>query len=112
MIKIFLSLLGLIVIAYGVREWRNSRLVSMLLVICSMVAGVLVWFPAWSDQLAHLAGVGRGADMILYCYSAISFLMILNLGLKQRDLHQSTTRLARYIAVTSPRLPDEKPIGK
>lgn len=112
MIKIFLSLLGLIVIAYGAREWRNSRLVSLLLVFCSLVAGVLVWFPAWSDQLAHLAGVGRGADMILYCYSAISFLMILNLGLKQRDLHQSTTRLARYIAITTPRLPKGDSSGK
>lgn len=106
MIKLFLTLLGLIVIAYGAREWRQSRLVGLALVVCSLAAGVLVWLPALSDQLAHLAGVGRGADMILYCYSAISFIMILNLGLKQRELHQSITQLARHIAVAAPQLPN------
>lgn len=102
MIKLFLSLLGLIVIAHGAREWRHSRLVGLALIVCSVAAGVLVWLPALSDQLAHLAGVGRGADMILYCYSAISFIMILNLGLKQRDLHRSITQLARHIAISNP----------
>lgn len=106
MIKLFLSLLGLIAIAYGLREWRRSRLVGLALTVCSLVACVLVWFPTLSDQLAHLVGVGRGADMVLYCYSAISFIMILNLGLKQRDLHQSITQLARHIAVTTPQLPN------
>lgn len=102
MIKLFLSLLGLIVIAYGAREWRQSRLVGFALVVCSVAAGILVWFPVLSDRLAHVAGVGRGADMILYCYSAISFIIILNLGLKQRDLHRSITQLARHIAISNP----------
>ena len=109
MIKLFLTVLGLIVMTYSAREWRRSRLIGMALAVCSLVACVLVWFPTLSDQLAHLVGVGRGADVVLYCYSAISFIMILNIGLKQRDLHQSITQLARYIAVSTPRLPN---VGK
>lgn len=108
MIKYFLTVLGLLAITYGVREWRHSRLVGFSLISISMVGSVLVWMPHVADSLAKIAGVGRGADMILYCYSAISFVMILNLGLKQRELHQSITELARHIAISAPRPPERR----
>lgn len=105
MMKFFLTILGLLVIAYGMREWRRSKIVGFSLILASLVGTLFVWVPQLADDMAHIAGVGRGADLVLYSYSAISFLMILNLGLKQRELHQSITELARQAAINSPRKP-------
>ena len=111
MIKYVLTILGLLAITYGVREWKHSRFVGLLLIVISLVGTLLVWLPHQADRIAQAMGVMRGADMILYCYSAISFVMILNLGLKQRELQQSITQLARYIAVMSPRQPEDEGQG-
>ena len=105
MIKLFLTILGLLAMTYGFREWKYSKVVALALLVISAVGVVIVWAPDLAVTLAELAGVGRGADLVLYCYSAISFVMILNLGLKQRELHQSITRLARHIAIATPRQP-------
>lgn len=105
MIKLVLSVFALLVVAYGMREWRRSRVVGLSLIVVSAIGALFVWFPAVADRIAIEFGVSRGADLILYCYSAISFLMILNLGLKQRELHQSITELARHIAMSNPALP-------
>ena len=101
MIKLVLSVFALLVVAYGMREWRRSRVVGLSLIVVSAIGALFVWFPAVPDRIAIEFGVSRGADLILYCYSAISFLMILNLGLKQRELHQSITELARHIAMSN-----------
>ena len=105
MIRIVLTAFALLVIAYGLREWRRSRLVGASLIVISMSGGLFVWFPRLADSVAELAGVGRGADLILYCYSATSFVIMLNLALKQRELHESITGLARHIALSNPRPP-------
>lgn len=105
MIRFVLTAFALLVIAYGIREWRRSRLVGASLVLISLFGTFLVWFPELADRFAAMAGVGRGADLVLYCYSATSFVMLLNLALKQRELHQSITDLARHVSLTTPRIP-------
>lgn len=110
MIRLLLSVFAVLVIAYGLREWRRSRLVGLSLMLVSLTGAIFVWFPRIADGIASMVGVSRGADLVLYCYSAISFIMILNLGLKQRELHQSITELARHISMNSPKLPKSKEI--
>lgn len=106
MIRYLLTAFGLLVIAYGLREWRHSRLVGFSLIVISLVGTFFVWFPVVADRMAALAGVTRGADLVLYCYSATSFVLLLNLALKQRELQQSITGLARHISLSTARLPD------
>lgn len=103
MIRILLSMFAVMVIAYGIREWRRSRLVGLSLVMVSVVGALFVWMPDVADRIAAAMGVTRGADLVLYCYSAISFLMILNLALKQRELQQMLTALARSSAIANAR---------
>lgn len=105
MIRIVLTAFAALVIAYGLREWRRSRPVGFALIGISLIGGFFVWFPALADRFAGMAGVGRGADLVLYCYSATSFVMLLNLALKQRELHQSITELARQVSLANPHLP-------
>lgn len=105
MIRYVLTAFGLIVIAYGLREWRRSRLVGLALIGISITGVFFVWFPATADYIAAWAGVTRGADLILYCYSATSFVLLLNLALKQRELQRSITDVARHISLVAPQLP-------
>ncbi|WP_162301378.1 DUF2304 domain-containing protein [Cognatilysobacter segetis] len=108
MIRYLLSAFGLLVIAYGLREWRRSKLVGLSLIGISLAGMFLVWFPAVADRIAGMSGVTRGADLVLYCYSATSFVMLLNLALKQRELHQSITDLARHISMSTVRMPKDR----
>lgn len=105
MIRYLLTFFGLLVVAYALREWRRSRLVGLALIVISLVGTFFVWFPAIADRIAEAAGVTRGADLVLYCYSATSFVMLLNLALKQRELQQSITGLARHISISAARPP-------
>jgi hypothetical protein len=94
-----------IVMLFAIREWRISRVVGFgLLAVCA-VGIVFVWNPRMADDVARAVGVGRGADLVLYMYCAISFLLILNLSLKLRAQHEMMTRLARHIAIEGAREP-------
>ena len=101
MIRYLLTIFGMILLLYALREWRRSRLISILLVSVSAAGLVFVWMPSFATGLAGLMGVGRPADLVLYSYSAMSFILILNLALTQREQHRDITRLARHIAINS-----------
>lgn len=105
MIQWVLTLALLLAALFALREWRVSKLVGLGLLAVSVVGGVFVWVPGAADATARQLGVGRGADLVLYLYCAISFLLILNLSLKLRTQHEMLTRLARHMALANPRPP-------
>jgi hypothetical protein len=87
------------VMAYAWTEYRRSPIVA-LLSACTAGGGLyFVWFPAQSNQLAEIAGVGRGADLIIYTWAALSLLVMLNLHLKLRRQLEMITVLARRLAL-------------
>ncbi|MBT9160122.1 MAG: hypothetical protein DDT26_01395 [Dehalococcoidia bacterium] len=99
MITYLLTLLILPIFLYAFRAWRVSRLVSSSLVMGATVAVSFVWTPALANALASFMGVGRGADLVIYVYCLLSFILILDLSLKLKAQHQVVTRLAREIAL-------------
>lgn len=103
MIRYLLTLFALMLVMYALREWKRSRFISAGLMLLAVLGVAFVWFPGVGNDVAHAIGVGRAADMVFYSYTALSFLMILNLALKQREQHQEITRLARYIAKATAR---------
>lgn len=58
-----------------------------------------VWFPDTSTAIAHILGIGRGADLIFYTWIAFSFGVLLNVHLKLRQHLNLITRLSRNIAI-------------
>lgn len=104
MIQWLLSAAIVAVALMAVREWRVSRLVGLALLAVCVVGATFVWMPVLADRVANALGVGRGADLVLYMYCAISFLLILNLSLKLRTQHETITSLARHIAIANARV--------
>lgn len=105
MIQLLLTFALVLVGLFALREWRVSRLVGLGLLMVSAAGVVFVWVPWIADDIAHLFGVGRGADLVLYMYCAVSFLLILNLSLKLRMQQEMLTQLARHIALEGVRRP-------
>jgi hypothetical protein len=98
-IQIILALgLVLIVILYFRRF--QSRIFDRLSVLTLGLVGiVMVVMPEWTTALAHLVGVGRGADLVSY-FGLVSLLFIcLLVYSKLRSLESELTNLARAVAI-------------
>jgi hypothetical protein len=95
---LLISGLGLCLV-YAFLQRQKSRLVSTSLAIVSLGGIYLVLDPDRANDLAHLAGVGRGADLIVYCWVVISLMVSVNLQFKIMALRGDITELARELAL-------------
>jgi hypothetical protein len=59
----------------------------------------IITFPDATSFLAHVAGIGRGADLIIYTSLLINFYLILRIHLRLARLEQEITELVRAIAL-------------
>jgi hypothetical protein len=76
------------------RAWKK---IGLLLLVIAMVVAVL--FPDTTNGLAHLVGVGRGADLLLYIVTLAFIAYVLNSYLHQQDEKDALYRLARKVAI-------------
>ena len=67
----------------------------------AVIAGgmFLLWSPDNATRLAHLLGIGRGADLIYYTWIILSLAFFINIHLKLRQNLTLVTQLARQIAI-------------
>ena len=102
-----LPLIGLLVFCalYGWRQRSLSPIVGFLTPMTCMVGIVLVIRPDWSSDAARLLGVGRGADLVLYIWTAISILVLANIHFRLRAQHAMITLLTRQITIIEARRP-------
>ncbi|WP_276697758.1 DUF2304 family protein [Propionibacterium acidifaciens] len=85
-------------------DTRGRAVRRIMLVLLLVAAVVFVIMPQWLTAIAHLVGIGRGADLVLY---ALVVLVVGNMIAARRTaLSQSRdiTQLARAVAIA--RAPD------
>lgn len=105
MIEVILTALLSIGIAFALREWKQSRILGTTIVLLTGTGIFFVWQQDVSMRVANALGVGRGADLVLYIYAAISFVLIISLLLRIRALQETLTELARAFALANPTRP-------
>jgi hypothetical protein len=88
-------------LAYAVLQRHRSRLVSGALTVTSLIGAYFVLFPDHSSRVAQFVGVGRGTDLIVYCWILISLVISVNLQFRIVDLQVQLTELARELAIRS-----------
>ena len=95
---ILIPLLALIVITYLTRF--RSRLLDRLIVLSLGTFGIImILVPDLANSLAHLVGVGRGADLVLYVgLVGLGFLCLI-LYSKLRFIDAQLVKLARTEAI-------------
>lgn len=84
----------------AMRFQAGKKLLFGLFVVGCLVAVVN---PDGLTSVAHLVGVGRGADLILYGLVIAFVFVSLNTYLKFRDYEARLTRLARRLAIAESR---------
>jgi hypothetical protein len=100
-IKIVL-LLGLTVaLSYALLMRRASRFVAICLGGASIVGMYFVLLPERANSIAHVVGVGRGADLVLYCWLVISLIVSVSLQFRLLKQQEAITTLARELALRS-----------
>lgn len=102
MIRVLLTVLLSLGLAFALREWKQSRVLSATILALTLGGVGLVWFDGVATVIANAMGVGRGADLVLYVSSAISFVLIVSLVLRIKQLQEQLTHLARAFALAHP----------
>ncbi len=111
-IQLLLTVGVLAVLFYAVTHRRQTPAIAFIISIGSMVGCFFVWFPATANAVAHFVGVGRGADLVFYCWLVISAGATLNLHIKARSAQSQFTTLVRELALASPRMPNSDQGGE
>ena len=107
-IKILLTIGLVTFLVYGTSQRDKSRFVFQGTLAITAIGILFTWMPEQANNLAYLLGVGRGADLVLYCWILTSLIVALNLHLLIRANLQVTTELARQFALSYPLKPTEQ----
>ncbi len=95
-----LSLLGIGLYSIALR--RRIAALGNTATFVTFVAILLVWKPDYATSIANAVGIGRGADLIFYCWVVISLVMILNLHFRIRSQTEQITELVRQLTLDKP----------
>jgi hypothetical protein len=105
--------IGLLAVAfYGITQRSRSHIIMYIMLSLCILGEVFVLFPSLSNRLAHIVGIGRGADLIMYCFIVASLGLALSINLRLRSLQEEITQVARAIALSNALPPEETPSSK
>jgi hypothetical protein len=97
--QLLLSASLALIIVYAFTQKAKSPLVSVVTTLSALSGLYFVWAPGQANAIAHAIGIGRGADLIFYCWGVISLVLLLNLHFKVRSNLELLTVLARKVAI-------------
>ena len=103
--QIFLTVALLGYVVYAQTQKNIAYLLSEITSVAAVVGLVLIWRPDLANVFAHWVGVGRGADLIMYCFVVIGLIVTLNVHLRVKGNLAMITELARTIALLNPVFP-------
>lgn len=106
-IKSLLTLGLLACLLYFYVNRAQLRVLAVFVLMMIMAGVYLVWVPEHTTALAHMLGVGRGADLLLYGWVVVTFAVILMLHVRERRTMALITDIVRAMAVNNPKLPDK-----
>jgi small membrane protein len=104
-IRILLIAGLLLPLAVAFLNRSRARSVNVVVLVIVVIGVALVMRPDEANRLAAWLGIGRGADLILYCWLVSSLCVLLYMYLRILDLEQMMTRLTRELALRHPATP-------
>jgi hypothetical protein len=107
MIKILLLLFLLLIALYVWLQRATSMIVRVVIGAILVLGGYFVIAPQQATEIAKVLGVGRGADLVMYLWIVVTFSVILVLYLKLVVMSRTITQLARSLALSQARYPDD-----
>jgi len=91
---ILIAAIGLLTTAY-VLYYRSKTLNRVLFAFLFLLVIVFVLVPDLTNSIAHFLGVGRGADLLLYCMVVFFYAAFIFLYSRLRKIEIMITELIR-----------------
>ena len=112
---IAIAALFVLTLVAAVRGWATRR-DAILWALLWLVAGVAIMWPGVTKVVANALGIGRGADLVLYCAVVVMMIGFLMVYVRLRRIRREMTLLVRELAMrdalstsSQPNRPDEVP---
>ena len=109
---IAIAALFVLTLVAAVRGWATRR-DALLWALLWLVAGVAIMWPGVTKVIANVLGIGRGADLVLYCAVVVMMIGFLMVYVRLRRIRREMTLLVRELAIrdavstSAPNPPDE-----
>lgn len=98
-ISVVLSAMMLAALAAGLALRRRAPALGIALAMAAAAGLYFVWMPDHLSAVANAMGVGRGTDLLLYLWVALTMLAFAGVVLELRYLRRQLTLLARELAL-------------
>lgn len=81
-----------------VRGWSGRRAGFVWCMLCALAALATAW-PEVTVRVAHVLGIGRGADLVFYCAVVVMMIGFWMTYMRLRHLRRDVTSLVRHLAI-------------
>lgn len=92
--------------AHSAKRLAIRRLGTLLIILFACFA---VLFPATLNSLAHLIGVERGINLLVYASVIAIFMQMTSSYRRDAEAERRITQLSRALALANPLMPDDTP---
>lgn len=102
-----LALIGLYLVK--ARKSASQQAIRRLFILIALLAGLFaVLFPNYTNAIANLLGIGRGADLLLYGFVIFVLFYVVHQYRRQLWQQKVTTDLARALTLAQAEIDDLK----
>jgi len=95
---IVLAALLVVTVVAAARGWASRREAAAWSALWLIAAIVVLW-PGFLQAVARALGIGRGADLLLYCTVVVMMVGFLMVYVRLRRLRREMTLLVRHLAM-------------
>lgn len=92
------ALLLAITVASTIRG-RATRREGLAWVVVWLATGVAIAWPNVTKKIANLLGIGRGADLVLYCAVVVMLVGFLMVFVRFQRVQRELTLIVRHLAI-------------
>jgi hypothetical protein len=104
---IALALIGLYLVK--ARKSASQQAIRRLFILIALLAGLFaVLFPNYTNAIANVLGIGRGADLLLYGFVIFVLFYVVHQYRRQLWQQKVTTDLARALTLVQAEIDDLK----
>jgi hypothetical protein len=102
-----LSLLAFITVRTAISGRARKRVTVFWMLLWSTGAAVTIW-PNSTRDVARALGIGRGADLVMYCSVLLLMTGLFYVYTRMRSMDRTMTLLVRELAIERARRSGEK----
>lgn len=104
---LFIAILGFLVLyIFLLRTAHTDRIVYIAF---ALVGILLVLAPGLSTDIAHLLGIGRGVDLVIYIFILAGLFYSVTITSELKRMQRQMTALVRQNALDNPRQGEARP---